>query len=292
MSGVNSYLEQRAYFLGCGPQKPEGSKLILGVPLDLTTSARPGTRLAPCRIREVSDIIDEYSVYRGISLDDCDYSDAGDIIFPLGNVAASLERIEAVATSFISRQKRLFSLGGEHLVSLPLIKAYSRFYPDLAVVHLDAHADLRSDYLGEQNSHASVMRRVVEVLGRDRLYQLGIRTVAEEELAFARKYTCLYIDQVLEKVPEVIEKVGTRPVYFSLDIDVLDPAFAPGTGTPEGAGITSKELLQAMHQLAALNVVGFDLVEVAPPYDAGDSTSILAAKLLREALLSYGDQRK
>lgn len=289
MSGINEYLEQRAYFLGCGPQKPEGSKLILGVPLDLTTSARPGTRLAPYRIREVSDIIDEYSVYRGISLDDCDYSDAGDIILPLGNVAASLERIEAVAESFLSRQKRLFSLGGEHLASLPLIKAYSRFYPDLAVVHLDAHADLRPDYLGEQYSHASVMRRVVEILGKDRLYQLGIRTAAEEELAFARKYTCLYIDQVLEKVSEVLEKVGPRPVYFSLDIDVLDPAFAPGTGTPEGAGISSRELLQAMHQLADLNIVGFDLVEVAPPYDAGDSTSILAAKLLREALLCYGD---
>lgn len=292
MNDINEYLEQRAFFLGCGSHQREGSKLILGVPLDLTTSARPGTRLAPYRIREVSDIIDEYSIYRGISLDDCDYSDAGDIIFPLGNVAASLGRIEAVATAFLSREKRLFSIGGEHLVSLPLIKAYSHFYPDLTVVHLDAHADLRSDYLGEQFSHASVMRRVVEVLGSGRLYQLGIRTAAQEELAYASEYTCLYIDRVIEKVPEVIEKIGSRPVYLSLDIDVLDPAFAPGTGTPEGAGISSRELLQVMHQLANLNVVGFDLVEVAPPYDAGDSTSILAAKLLREALLSFGDQRK
>lgn len=289
MSEVNEYLEQRAYFLGCGPQKKEGSKLILGVPLDLTTSARPGTRLAPYRIREVSDIIDEYSVYRGLSLDDCDFSDAGDVILPLGNTTASLERIEAVSTAFLSRRKKLFSLGGEHLVSLPLIKAYSRFYPDLAVVHLDAHADLRSDYMGETFSHASVMRRVVEILGSGRLYQLGIRTVAREELAYAQEHTSLYIDQVLDKIPEVMERIGGRPVYLSIDIDVLDPAFAPGTGTPEGAGISSRELLLAMHELAQLNVVGFDLVEVAPPYDAGDSTSILAAKLLREALLSYGD---
>lgn len=281
------YLEQRAYFLNCSPLEREGARVILGLPMDFTTSFRPGTRLAPGRIREVSVGLEEYSVYQDRSLENCDFADGGDVVVPFGNVPESLNRMQAVAENILDQGKKIFALGGEHLVSLPLITAYRRHYPDLVVLQMDAHADLRQDYLGESLSHATVMRRVVEVVGPGNLFQLGIRSATGEELAYARENTFLYLDQILECCPEVISKIGSRPVYFSLDIDVLDPAFAPGTGTPEAGGISSRELFRVLQILRDLRVVGFDLVEISPPLDHSDITSILGAKILREMLLAY-----
>lgn len=286
MGPMGEFLEQRAFFMGCEPPR-DGLKVILGLPMDSTTSFRPGTRMAPRRIREVSEEIEEYSIYLDRSLADSSYGDVGDVIIPFGNVAESLKRIEAVAHELLTSHKSIYALGGEHLVSYPLIKAYHYFYPELRVVHLDAHADLREDYLGEELSHASVMRLVAEKLGKGRIYQMGIRSGTREELAFAQEHTRLYLDQFLPCLPAVIEEIGDKPVYLSLDIDVLDPAFAPGTGTPEGGGISTRELFQGLHQMRDLNIVGFDLVEVSPPFDYADNTSILAAKILREALLGF-----
>ncbi len=262
-------------------------KVIIGIPMDATTSFRPGTRLAPYRVREVSESIEEYSVYQDKSLEEIDFYDAGDIIIPFGNVGESLRRIEVVTRGLVQAGKQVYAIGGEHLVSLPLIKSYRHRYPDLVVIQLDAHADLRSDYLGESLSHASVMRHVVEEIGDKNLYQLGIRSATRDELKFAAERTNLYLDQLKNVLDEVIAKIGNHPVYLTLDIDVLDPAFAPGTGTPEAGGFSSRELLQVVHRLGELQVVGFDLVEISPPYEKGDNTSILGAKLLREALLAY-----
>lgn len=289
MKNLPKYLEQRAFFLGCHPgQELDGAdKVILGLPMDSTTSFRPGTRLAPYRIREVSEEIEEYSVYQDCSLADCRYIDVGDVTIPWGNIDESLARIESTARYLIGLKKMIYGIGGEHLVSLPLIKACYNYYPDLVVLQMDAHADLRQDYLEQELSHATVMRRVAEMLGEGRVYQLGIRSATREEIDFARHFTRLYLDRFLQVIPDIAESIGSRPVYVSLDIDVLDPAYAPGTGTPEGGGISSKEVLEALHRLKVLNVVGFDIVEVSPPFDIGDNTSMLAAKILREALLAF-----
>lgn len=262
-------------------------RVIIGIPMDSTTSFRPGTRWAPYRVREVSEGVEEYSIYQDKSLEEIAYYDAGDLIIPFGNIKESLRRIEEVSRALIAEGKKLFSIGGEHLVSLPLIKAYHNFYPDLMVIQMDAHADLRADYLGEPFSHAAVMRLVAAELGSRKLIQLGIRSGTREELNFAKENTHLYLDKFLDVLAEVKQKASGKPVYITLDIDVLDPAFAPGTGTPEAGGVSSRDLLQMLHELRELNIVGFDMVEISPPCENGDNTSILGAKILREALLAY-----
>lgn len=281
------WLEQKFGFIGSSKHMDDCEKVILGLPMDSTTSFRPGTRLAPFRIREVSDGIEEYSIYQERSLLDIQYWDAGDIVIPFGNVGESLKRIRHVIHTLLEAGKKTFCIGGEHLVSLPVIQAYHEVYPELVVVQMDAHADLREEYLGEELSHATVMRHVAEELGHKRIYQIGIRSATREEIEYSKIATNLYLDQLLTAWEDLRVKIGCRPVYVTLDIDVLDPAFAPGTGTPEAGGFTSRELFQMLHNLATLNVVGFDMVEISPPYEKGDNTSILGAKVLREALLAF-----
>ncbi|MGI5920818.1 MAG: agmatinase [Syntrophomonadaceae bacterium] len=280
-------LERKAVFMGSSHELSACEKVIIGLPMDATTSFRPGTRLGPYRIREVSEGLEEYSIYQDKTLDNINFYDAGDVIIPFGNVRESLYRMETVVRAFLSQDKKVFALGGEHLVSLPAVKAYREKYSELVVIQMDAHADLRKEYLGETLSHASVMRHIVELVGRGNLFQLGIRSGTREEMDYARQMTNLYLDQLGSVLEEVKNKVNQRPVYLTIDIDIVDPAFAPGTGTPEPGGFTSRELLQALRELAELNIVGFDVVEVSPPYEKGDNTSILGAKLLREALLAY-----
>lgn len=281
------WLEKNFGFMGSSSEYAPCAKVLLGLPMDSTTSFRPGTRLAPARVRGVSAGIEEFSIYQKRSLLDIDFFDGGDMVLPFGNVAESLNRIQCTVEAILKHGKQTLCIGGEHLVSLPVIKAYQHRYPELVVVQMDAHADLRQEYLGEELSHATVMRHVAHALGPQRLFQLGIRSATEDELEYAEGRTCLYLDQLLGAVDSVKEQVGERPVYITLDIDVLDPAFAPGTGTPEPGGFSSRELLQAMHSFKELQVVGFDLVEISPPYEKGDNTSILGAKIIREALLAY-----
>ncbi len=281
------WLERKAIFMGSADSLEEADRVLIGLPMDFTTSFRPGTRQAPYRVREVSEGVEEYSIYQDRSLEEITFYDAGDVTIPFGNVQQSLERMEATARDLLSMNKKIFSIGGEHLVSLPIIKAYADYYPDLVVIQMDAHADLREDYLGEVLSHATVMRQVLQIIGDKNLFQLGIRSGTREEMQYARKCSNLYLDEFLSALDEVKEQVGTRSVYISVDIDVLDPAFAPGTGTPEAGGVSSRELIKMLVELGDLNVVGFDMVEISPPNDIGDNTSILGAKLIREALLAY-----
>lgn len=281
------WLERKAVFMGSVASLQEADRVIIGLPMDFTTSFRPGTRHAPYRVREVSEGVEEYSIYQDCSLEEISFYDAGDVAIPFGNVSGSLKRMEETARELLSMHKKIFSIGGEHLVSLPIIKAYADYFPELVVIQMDAHADLREDYLGEELSHATVMRHVLQIVGDKNLFQLGIRSGTREEMQFAQRCSNLYLDEFLSALPEVKEKIGSRPVYITLDIDVLDPAFAPGTGTPEAAGVSSRDLIKALVELGQLNVVGFDMVEISPPYDIGENTSILGAKILREALLAY-----
>lgn len=275
-------------FLAAREDYEEARAAIFGIPMDFTTSFRPGTRLGPQRIREASYSLEEYSFYLNKDLGEKVYCDLGDVALPFGNISTALENIEKAARKVLKDGKIPVAMGGEHLVSLPLIKAAAEQYPGLAVVHFDAHADLREEYLGEIHSHATVMRRVVDIVGGRDVYQFGIRSGTREEFAFAQENTRLYKDEIFPGLKVALQELKGRPVYVTLDIDVLDPAYAPGTGTPEPGGATSREMISAIHLLGEQRVVGFDLVEVSPVLDPSDRTSVLAAKLIREAILSFG----
>lgn len=274
-------------FIGAGESYEEAQAVILGVPMDFTVCLRAGSRLGPQAIRNMSYGLELYSVYQDKTLNNLNFYDAGDVMMPFGNVELSMQRIEAAAEKLFADGKTPIFLGGEHLVSYPLIKACYKHYPELYVIHFDAHADLRVTFEGEENSHATVMRKVSEMLGSGRMYQFGIRSGVKEEFDYAKQHTHTFVDEIFPSLKDAVLLLKNKPVYISLDIDVVDPAFAPGTGTPEPGGCTSREILEAIFTMAPLNVVGMDLVEVSPPNDHTDCTAILGAKIVREALLAY-----
>jgi len=273
-----------AGFLGAGAWE-DARGVILGAPLDITASYRPGTRFGPERIRAVSSVLETYSLALDRDLGGVAYCDAGDLEMLPGNLQASLEAIRQGVAAVLEAGKTPFLLGGEHLVTVPAIEAYVKRFPDLALLHFDAHADLRSNYMGLAYSHASVLSQVKEVGVKD-IYSFGVRSAAAEELTRKHDLSGFYPFSVLQPLQKVAKNLQERPVYITLDIDVVDPAFAPGTGTPEPGGVTASEILAVTAIFKELTVVGFDLVEVCPPYDANGITAVLAAKLLREVLLA------
>lgn len=280
-------VEKNWGFTGARSDYESARAVLFGVPMDFTTSYRPGTRLGPQRIREASYGLETYSPQQDADLEEASYHDWGDVILPLGNAAASIAVIEQAAGMILADGKIPVAIGGEHLASFPLVKAAVGHHPGLAVLHFDAHADLRDSYFGETLSHATVIRRVLEVVGAENLYQFGIRSGPREEFAFARNNTRFFPGEVVAPLRRVLPELEGRPVYVTLDIDVVDPAYAPGTGTPEPGGVSSAEILEAISLLGRLNVAGFDLVEVSPSADPSERTAILAAKILREALLGF-----
>ncbi|MFF2158983.1 agmatinase [Paenibacillus chitinolyticus] len=274
-------------FIAASEDYASSRAVLYGMPMDYTVSFRPGSRFGPARIREVSIGLEEYSPYLDKSLDEVKYFDAGDLMLPFGNAGRSLDIIGEYVRGLLSDGKFPLGMGGEHLVSWPVIREVYAKYPDLALIHIDAHADLREQYEGEPLSHSTPIRKAAELIGGKNVYQFGIRSGMREEFEYARKNLNLYPFEVLEPLKKVLPELAGRPVYLTIDIDVLDPSAAPGTGTAEAGGITSKELLAAVHAIAGskLNIVGADVVEVAPVYDPSEQTQIVAAKLIREILL-------
>jgi len=264
---------------------PSASCVVVGIPLDETTSFRPGTRFGPSAAREASHALEDFSLRQRRSLVPNDYYDAGDLVLPLGNVEEALTVIREAARDILARGQKFMALGGEHLITFPLVQSMLEFYPDLVVIQMDAHADLRSRFTGTRFSHGTVLRRVIELLGPGRVYQLGIRSADQMELLETQGLSEVHFYKVLEPLRSIVPRIGQRPVYLTIDIDVVDPAFAPGTGVPEPGGVTSQEILDALLVLKDLNVVGADLVEVAPAYDATGQTGLLAAAIVRECLL-------
>lgn len=286
MSLKNGEITLSTKFMGSTESYEDAKIVMVGVPMDFTCSFRPGTRFGPQKIREVSIGIEEYSIYMDRSLEDFKYYDAGDLDLPIGNVEKSLELIGQAAKEVVEDKKFPLFIGGEHLISVPVIKeVYKKYGDELIVIHFDAHADLREGYLGCPNSHASAIRRLVDFMPGKNIYQFGIRSGTKEEFEYAKENTNMYTIEVLEPLKKVIDKFKGKPVYFTLDIDVVDPAYANGTGTPEPGGISSKELLQALGLVKDLNLVGFDLVEVSPHYDQSDRTALLAAKVIRDMII-------
>lgn len=277
-------------FIKSHPNYEESKAVLYGMPMDWTVSFRPGSRFGPARIREVSVGLEEYSPYLDRELDDVKFFDAGDIPLPFGNAQKSLEEIEKYVRNVLADGKIPVGMGGEHLVTWGVVRAIYEKYPDVAVLHFDAHTDLRTDYEGEPLSHATPIRKIAEMIGPSNVYSFGIRSGLKEEFEWAKENGMFIAKfEVLEPLKEVLPTLKGRNVYITTDIDVLDPAFAPGTGTVDCGGITSKELLAAIHEIARseVNVVGFDLVEVAPVYDHSEMTVNTASKLLREMILGW-----
>lgn len=277
-------------FIKSFPNYEESQVVLYGMPMDWTVSFRPGSRFGPARIREVSVGLEEYSPYLDRELDEVKYFDAGDIPLPFGNPQRSLDMIEEFVDKVLGDNKFPLGMGGEHLVSWGVFQAMYKKYPDLAIIHMDAHTDLRDEYEGEPLSHSTPIKKVANLIGPKNVYSFGIRSGMKEEFQWAKEVG-MHISkfEVLEPLKEILPTLAGRPVYVTIDIDVLDPAHAPGTGTVDAGGITSKELLASIHEIARSNVqvVGADLVEVAPVYDPSEQTANTASKLIREMILGF-----
>lgn len=265
--------------------------VLLGVPYDATATFRPGSRLAPGVVRWASQSIETFSPVLRRDLEDVALADAGDLevegLAPEAMVDAVAARIGALREAVLPAppgEGLPVLIGGEHTVALGAVRALLRRHPDLAVVHLDAHTDLREEYEGRRLSHATVMRRVLDLIPKDRIVAAGIRAGTREELALAGTLRSAAPNLALPS--PVWTWLQGRPVYVTIDIDAVDPADAPGTGNPEPEGIPAAELLRFVRRLGELRVVGLDLVEVAPPYDPSGRTAVLAATILREAILA------
>ena len=275
-------------FIGCDKPFDDAKVVLFGAPYDSTTSFRPGTRFGPAAMRAESFGIETYSMLQDRDLaEDASVFDSGDLELPFGAPDAALDMIESRASEILDAGKIPFLLGGEHLVTLGSVCAVAKRYPDLHIVHFDAHADLREDYLGVKLSHACVLRRCHDILGDGRIFQFGIRSGTRDERQFMKDghvTTELFSDSTL---PEVIKKIGSDvPVYLTVDLDVIDPSEFPGTGTQEAGGFKFLQLLGDLRQICEnLNVVALDNVELSPALDPTGRSTALACKLLREELL-------
>ena len=253
--------------------------VMLGLPFDGTVSYRSGSRFAPEQIRLASWGLEDYSPRFNKHLQDVNFHDAGDLEFPLGNTYKSLDIIEQNVTEIYKDGKRVFGIGGEHLVTLPEIKAVSKFHKDLAIVHFDAHTDLREEYLGEEMSHSAVIRHASKIVGPENIKQIGIRSGMKEEWDFMHKHGTL-INEF-----SGLDVLKSKKVFVTVDLDVLDPSVMSGTGTPEAGGFTFNGLIDWFEYLKDFDIVGADVVELAPDYDASGVSTAVATKVIRELLM-------
>ena len=274
-------------FMGCDTGWHFASTVLFGAPFDSTTSYRPGTRFGSSAIRRESYGIESYSPYQDRDLLDGDVVDVGDLELCFGDSRAALDAITEQPRLILASHTRPFMLGGEHLVTLGAFRAVAEKFPDVHVIHFDAHADLREDYLGVSLSHACVLRRCWELVGNGRIFQFGIRSGDREEFQWGRTHvkTNRFDFATLK---EVIDQLQDKPVYFTLDLDVLDPSVFPGTGTPEPGGVSFEQLRQAATLVCSkLRVVGCDVNELSPHYDPSGVSTIVACKIVREMLLAF-----
>lgn len=273
-------------FMACEKEAHEADIVLFGAPFDSTTSYRPGTRFGSSAIRRESYGIECYSPYQDKDLEDTKVMDCGDLELCFGNTKKTLAQIEEQAKEILDNSAIPFMLGGEHLVTLGAFRAVLEKYPDIHIIHFDAHADLREEYLGEQLSHASVIRRCWDLVGDGRIYQFGIRSGDREEFYWAKEHVTMRKFD-FEGLEKVLEKLEGKPIYFTLDLDVLDPSVFPGTGTPEPGGVTFDALRKAAEKVCSrANVVACDVNELSPHYDPSGISTAAACKIVREMLLA------
>lgn len=276
---------ENSVFIGCEEKYENADAVIFGAPFDGTTSFRPGTRFAPAVMRQDSYGLETYSPYLDRDMSEIKVCDAGDLEFPFGNPAKVLDEVEGFVDNVLNDGKVPIMLGGEHLLTLGSVRAVQKRFKNLHVIQFDAHTDLREEYLGEDLSHAAVIRKIYDILGDGRVHQFGIRSGEKHEFEFANRHTDMHKFN-LDGLEETVEKLKRYPVYITIDLDVLDPSIFPGTGTPEPGGISFVELQRAIAIMGKLNVVGFDVCELSPHYDQSGISTAAACKALREMMLS------
>lgn len=280
-------------FIGCDAEYEEAKIVLFGAPFDSTTSYRPGTRFASQTMRNESFGLETYSPYQDRDLTDYAIFDSGDLELPFGNSESALDEIEDRAQIILSDGKFPFMIGGEHLVTLGSVRAVLKRYSDLHIIHFDAHTDLREEYLGVKLSHASVIRRCWDLMGDGRIHQFGIRSGDRPEFQWAKEGHVNLHKFHFSGLKETVEQLKGKPVYLTLDLDVLDPSVFPGTGTPEFGGVTFMELLEALHTvISGCDVVGCDVNELCPPLDLTGASTAAACKIVREMLLELGEKNK
>lgn len=273
-------------FIACDAEYEDAGIVLFGAGFDGTTSFRPGTRFAPAAIRNESFGIETYSPYQDKDMLDYSYFDSGDLELTFGDTEGVLNDIQERAQTILDDGKIPFMIGGEHLVTLGTVRAVSSKYDDLYIVHFDAHADLREDYLGQKLSHACVLRRCHDILGDGHIFQFGIRSGDRDEFRFADGHTFMNKFN-LNGLEETVEKLKDKNVYLTVDLDVLDPSVFPGTGTPEAGGVTFDELRRALTLVCSkLNIVGCDVNELSPQYDQSGVSTAVACKIIREMLIA------
>ena len=272
-------------FLCCDAPYEEAGIVLFGAPFDSTTSYRPGTRFGSRAIRSESYGLESYSPYQDLDMEDYAVFDSGDIELPMGSSSMALDAIQERTEIILQDGKLPFMIGGEHLVTLGSVRAVAAKYPDLHIIHFDAHADLREDYLGVPLSHACVLHRCWDILGDGHIFQFGIRSGTRDEFAWSKAGHTVMNPFDFKGLEETVAALGDKPVYFTLDLDVLDPSIFPGPGTPEAGGVNFLELLRALRIVCKANIVGCDVNELAPNLDASGVSTAVACKVVRELLL-------
>ena len=276
---------------------PEGLDVgIIGIPMDHGTSWRSGTRFGPQQIRAQSAMVRPYNIQTGAApFDSLQIADLGDVAINTFDLAASLSIIRDTYAGFLKHDIVPGTLGGDHSITLPILRAVAEKHGPLGLVHVDAHADVNDEMFGMRETHGTVFRRAYEegAIDASRVWQIGLRGTGytAEDFDEARRWGFnmitapeIWHQSLTPLAARIRDAIGEGPVYLSFDIDSLDPAFAPGTGTPEIGGLTTPQAMELLRGLRGLNIVGFDLVEVSPPYDTTGNTALVAANLIYEIL--------
>ncbi len=263
-------------YMGSLEDEGQAGIIMVGFPLDATSSFRGGTKFAPESIRKASWTLETYSPYLKQDLDEIAFHDAGNAELRPGSLEYSLALIESTVTGIVQGSKKPLSLGGEHLVTYPILKAIKKRFENVQIVHFDAHCDLRDEYEGQELSHATVMKRVKE-LGGSAIFQIGIRSGTKQEFE-----ELLPIDSPSQLATRLNRNM---PVYITFDMDVLDPSLVSGVTTPEPGGLTFREVMEYFAVFQGMNIVGADIVELAPDYDTTFVSSVSASKVVREILM-------
>lgn len=272
-------------FVGSSHNYKKSNFIICGIPYDVTSTFRHGSQKAPDSIRYYSDSIETFSYSQNRDLLDLSIFDIGNIIFGNKNPKSAIKTIEKYANFFIKENKKVLYIGGEHLITLPILKKYYEKYKNLKLIYFDAHADMRMDYKGDKLSHSTVARRIVEIIGNQNIYMFGIRSFEKEEYKFV-KTNKIFCDETLKNFGTIVKKIKDNPVYISLDMDVFDPSCLPGVGNPEAGGIFYNDFIKLLPYffLIKKNIVSIDVVELMPDYDLTGNSSIFTAKIIRELI--------
>ena len=296
MSYRELYVSPTVVFSGYQKSFSEADYIILGVPFDVTSTYRTGARFGPTAIREASLNIESYSFSSGIDVEDLRMHDLGDL-HVTGDAEETLQRLEKVVTELLDDKKTPALIGGEHTITLGSARALRE--RNCAVISFDAHLDLRNEYMNLKTSHTTFMRRINEQVKPERLIEIGTRAVCKEELSYAKKTGINYFtaNQIRgEGVPETLEKInsliqGIKQIYLTIDLDVLDPAFAPAVQNPEANGLCSHMFYDLLAGIVDKRITAFDVVEVAPNYDNGNS-AVQAARTIFEVLCHIEKAKK